>query len=251
MKNICDKARECGYYCPHKEPHEHFSVCDRVTNCNTGSTPAKCIPCEEIEYKKYETKCPHKLNILLSDIPIILGMAFCGDMGGENNCKYCYGHDKKNQKIYCTYKHFNPEVKMEYKVIFNNITMAGMAAKQPCREDFGNACKDWIDMNYGLHEYISPQDLISVARKHNLIRWLIDRCFIKKVEEEFYSVGDEFESFIGNTFKLNSWGEYLVGLNNKGGLNPGCRPLSVEGVFKIPASDFHKHFGDEFKKIKE
>jgi hypothetical protein len=259
MKYICDKARECkaiDFWCktPFETKHKEsftWKACDNH-NVNPIYWQVKAIPCEEIEYnnKSFEL-CPHGMRTPDGYTNITLDGCYCGNMGKEENCKYCYGHDKENKKIYCTYKHFNPEVKMEYK-IKKIATMVNMEEKRPCRDDFRGACQEWLDMDYRLNDPIDLGDLILVAEKYNGIQWLIDHGFIEKVEEEFYSRGDRFEESTGWKYILCEVTHHKMMLFN---VKTGCRwnekMLNVRLVKKIPASDFHARFGDNFKKIKE
>jgi hypothetical protein len=247
---ICDKARECkatNVWC--KEPFVECGTSQSLETFNTfnktcyrENLQVKAIPCEEIEYGitrwSYLTKCKYQnLNYI--------GSISC------QNCSCYYGENREKQIVYCTYKHFNPGVKMEYKLTIKNASMIIMKDYSPCK-DFNKAVRDWLDMGYGFSQPIKLPDLINIANKYNCLPWLIDRGFIEEEEEEFYSMGDEFKNLSNDIYKLNSWGDLLVGLNSKSGSRCTERPLKVEfSVHKIPASDFHQHFGDNFKKIKE
>jgi len=71
--------------------------------------------------------------------------------------------------------------------------------------------------------------------------------FMEKVVEEYYRIGDTFthvDSSLpdNNVWKLNLYDNDLVGLNNENGLR-WSKPLKTATINKIPASDFHRHFG--------
>jgi hypothetical protein len=72
--------------------------------------------------------------------------------------------------------------------------------------------------------------------------------FIREVKEDvYYHLGDHFRKS-GTQYQLNSWGTDIIGLNSSWG-SRYTDGLRTSNTVKIPASDFHNHFGKEMVKI--
>jgi hypothetical protein len=218
---------------------------------------------EEIEYNNKPVElCPYGMRTPDGYTNITLDGYYCGNMGKEDNCKYCYGNDKEKQVVYCTYKHFNPEVKMEekyrvlkgftkYDYIVAHQKMYGWGSFENSCEEFQEDIEKWNNgKGYEKHIKCSPGGVFS----KNFWIHAVKFGFMEKIEEDFYSIGNEFERGTGDEWKLNHMGNHEVALHDIRGyiwLGVVEPKLKVSNVFKILASDFHKHFGNDFKKIKE
>jgi hypothetical protein len=109
----CPKSCIGANFAPHKTPYNGY--------CGIIQKNVSGIEVEKIQYGKNSVTqdlCPHGFVISGTSTPVVVGLGFCGNMGNQQNCQFCYGNDKENQVIYCGYKHFVPEeIKVEGKLM--------------------------------------------------------------------------------------------------------------------------------------
>ena len=126
-----------------------------------------------------------------------------------------------------------------------------------------NLC-DWV-RKHGVHKegnylndnLFSSNNFLEHALKYNCFRdFLVDGGYIEAVEKWVSpKMGDRFKHGSANEeYTLNSWGDYLVGLNNNtGGRQHGSDPVKVNSVHNITKQEFQQICGsipvDKLEKL--
>ena len=248
---ICPKWKECkldcvkdGYRrCYHNKPHKKH---DR-NECKNGWSYLPCPPC--IPYEEKEDKPMFKVGdrvrpIAFDQISVSVIESFKDKVLPIKKISYGLNYlesDGKRQAFRDDQLELIQEDKMRYEVI-KEATMVAMQKEFKYCDDYKEAMKDWIDMNYGLDSVIPIDDLISVAERHNGINPLINKGFIKKVEEE-----KELFAYLkyGNMPMLRITNEFGKPSKTNGDIIIDCSVLNENKYFIVNLKHFNHKVSDD------
>lgn len=188
----------------------------------------------------------------------------------EKSCETCrYSsfnndtHELCNRECDSDYSEWQPiekETKMGHKIL-RSLTLDNIWKESPCLNEFGELCIEiWRGQNYGKFDEVPLDTLkkIASARRHDGLKWLEKKGFIKEKEPEiFYKVGDRFK--VSDPMSTFFEEEYILSTNNSSdcglvSLKTGLmwtHPIHVKDCNKINTEELKKMFGvtGEFKKI--